>query len=196
MPASSSEAEARPSHAVAQFFESLAGRNHPSVLDLGPVWHSTVTLLIEAGAKVYTEDLWQVLPALASKGAADESSQSERRFLEANLRYPEQSLDAVLVWDLFEYLPEALLEPMRTRLHTILKPGGLLLTVFRNRYEPLVTNRYRLVTRRTFTLMPTESGLRPRRVLQNRAILDLFAGFSSSRTFIGRDNLREVLLVK
>ncbi|MBI4462882.1 MAG: class I SAM-dependent methyltransferase, partial [Acidobacteria bacterium] len=142
------------------------------------------------------EDLWQVLPALASKGAADESSQSERRFLEANLRYPEQSLDAVLVWDLFEYLPEALLEPTRTRLHTILKPGGLLLTVFRNRYEPSVTNRYRLVTRRTFTLMPTESGLRPRRVLQNRAILNLFAGFSSSRRFIGRDNLREVLLVK
>ena len=189
----------RPSHAVAAFFQSLSDRSHPSVLDLGRVWHSTVALLTEAGAKVYTEDLLAALadaapPAQNREG--DAVALSPRRFLEANLRYAEKSLDAILAWDVVEYLPEELLLPTRMRLHAILKPGGLLLMLFRNRPEPEGGHRYRLLTRESFAVIPKALGLRPQRVLQNRAILNLFAPFSSSRTFIGRDNLREVLFVK
>ncbi|MFQ5816832.1 MAG: methyltransferase domain-containing protein [Terriglobia bacterium] len=188
---------ARASHALAQFFHSLADRTHPSVLDLGPVWHSTVQLLTEAGAKVYTEDPLEVLAAAGQEAESPEAEASAAaQFLEANLRYGEESLDGVLAWDLFEYLPEELLPPTSARLHALLKPGGLLLTVFRNQLQAARGNRYRLGTRESFVVLPTELGLRPLRVLQNRAILDLFATFSSSRTFIRRDNLREVLLVR
>jgi hypothetical protein len=116
--------------------------------------------------------------------------------LETNLLYPEESLDGVLAWDMFDYLPEELLQPTSARLHALLKAGGLLLTLFRKRSDADTGNRYRLLTQHSFAVMPSALALRPQRALQNRAILNLFAAFSSSRTFIGRDNLREVLFVK
>ena len=185
------DVSARASHGLAQFFADLADRSHPSVLSLGAVWHSTVALLTEAGAKVYTEDPWEALTGGESSVLA-----SVQRFLGSNLQYVPESLDGILGWDLFDYLPDELLEPTRARLQAALKPTGVLFLLFRNRLEGEGLNRYRLGNRNSFIVMPTDVDLQPRRVFQNRAILDLFAGFSSSRTFVGRDNLREVLLVK
>lgn len=187
----------RPSNALAQLFQALEERTHPGVLDLGPVWNSSVRVLTEAGAKVYAEDL---LAAFAAASAAARSAEGEDaaevRFLDRSLRYPEESLDAILAWDVFEYLPEELLASASARLHVVLKPGGLLLTVFRSSPGSVAVNHYRLCTRQSFELVPAALLLRPQRVFQNRAILNLFSAFSASRSFVGRDNLREVLFVK
>lgn len=191
------EVRSRPSNALAQFFQGLSSRTHPSVLELGPVCHSTVTLLTAAGAKLYTEDLLEVVAGQSGKAETpDAEASSAIGLLETNLLYPEESLDGVLAWDMFDYLPEELLQPTSARLHALLKAGGLLLTLFRKRSGADTGNRYRLLTQHSFAVIPSALALRPQRALQNRAILNLFAAFSSSRTFIGRDNLREVLFVK
>jgi hypothetical protein len=48
----------------------------------------------------------------------------------------------------------------------------------------------------TLELLPGSLALPLERVYPNRALLNLFAAFRSTRTFVGRDNLRELYLVK
>lgn len=180
------------SHGLAQFFQHLAARIHPNVLDLGRVWHSTVTLLTAAGCKVYTEDAFATLADAWQKQSPDAAA-----YLEENLRYAAESFDGILAWDLFDYLPEGLLSPAAERLRVLLKPKGVLLALFHNAL-PITAGvmQYRLVTPQSFACIASALPLLPQRVLHNRAILRLFAGFSSSHTFVRRDNLREVLFVK
>jgi len=48
----------------------------------------------------------------------------------------------------------------------------------------------------TIELLASAPATPLRRVLQNREILNLFARFQSSRTYVGRDQLREALFIK
>jgi len=195
-PPPGTQPQPRASNGLAQFFQHLATVAHPHVLDLGRVWHSTITLLTEAGCKVYTED------ALAALARALEKQSLEgpallATHLEENLCYAVGSFDAILAWDLLDYLPEELLVPTADRLSALLKPGGVLLALFHNRLAATTgVIQYRLLTPQAFACIPTALPLVPQRVLNNRAILRLFARFRSARTFVGRDNLREVLLMK
>lgn len=188
--------QAQVCNGLAQFFQHLATLIHPNVLDLGRVWHSTVTLLTAAGCKVYTEDVLATLASTLEKQSQD-TPPLVATYLEENLRYPAESFDAILAWDLFDYLPEELLTPAAERLRVLLKANGVLLALFHNSLPTAEgVKQYRLLTAQSFACMPSTLPLVPQRVFHNRTILRLFTGFSSSRTFIRRDNLREVLLVK
>src|SRR5574341_921924 len=47
----------RQSHGLKDFVLHLEDLSHGRLLDLGPVWQSTVSFFIERGFKVYTDDL-------------------------------------------------------------------------------------------------------------------------------------------
>src|SRR5207245_6615716 len=47
----------RLSNGLKEFLWHLNGIGNGSVLDLGPVWQTTVSFFVERGFKVYTEDL-------------------------------------------------------------------------------------------------------------------------------------------
>lgn len=186
----------------------LDGIQHGSLLDLGPVWQSTVSFFIERNFKVYTEDLllaWQDflraerdrLRALHPDGEAPEVSAAVRAedFLRENLRYPERSFDAVLIWDLLDYLDSDLASRLVARLGELLREGGVVLAVFHSR-KPEAFHRYRVLDAQNIELVPTPALLAPQRVYQNREILNLFGGFRTSKTFVGRDQLREGLFIK
>ena len=57
------------------------------------------------------------------------------RFFEENLNYPAQRFDAVLFWDVADYLPEVLVKPLVERLQTMLKAKGYLLAFFHSKDE-------------------------------------------------------------
>lgn len=184
----------RASLALEQFVPLLAEADHPAVLDLGCVWQATVAFFTAAGCKLYTEDLFELLARVASEARPDQPP-LQTRFLAAALDYPNQTFRGILAWDLFDYLPEELAEPLAARLHGLLEPGGALLGLFHTRREGAFT-RYRVLNSRTLELVPGSLPLALERAYANRALLNLFAAFRTSRTFVGRDNLRELLLVK
>jgi len=187
----------RTSLGLEQFVESLGEVTHPAVLDLGRVWNSTVTFFTGIGCKLYTEDLFQTLyQALSENGP--ELPPLEERFLTPALQYPEESLRGILAWDLFDYLPEGVVEPVARRLFDRLEPGGAFLGFFHGRIENGSTpfGRYRVLDPRTVELLPGSLPLRQQRSFANRAVLQLFEGAHASRTFVGRDHLREFFVVK
>src|SRR6202035_5809275 len=107
----------RLSNGLKEFLCQLDGIGRGHLLDLGPARQTTITFFIERGYKVYTEDLlttWknfldaeeqrkQGLPLDADRSELTPASRAER-FLESTLRYPADTFDAVLMWDILDYL--------------------------------------------------------------------------------------------
>jgi hypothetical protein len=198
----------RLSNAFKDFLWHLDGINHGTLLDLGPVWQTTVSFFIERGFKVYTEDLllaWrdflraeeERLRALPPGEGAVEISPAARAqdFLRGSLQYPDETFDAVLIWDLLDYLESELVTRMVARLGALLREGGVVLAIFHSR-KPEDFHRYRVLDAQNIELIPAPALVAPQRIYQNREILNLFSRFHTSKTFVGRDQLREGLFLK
>ncbi|MFY9584446.1 MAG: class I SAM-dependent methyltransferase [Candidatus Acidiferrales bacterium] len=198
----------RLSNSLKDFLWHLDGVGHGSLLDLGPVWQATVSFFIERGFKVYTEDLLSAWKAYlhaeeerlrASPPGEDTEKISPaaraESFLRQNLQYPGETFDAVLVWDMLDYLEGELVTRVVARLAELLKEGGVALTVFHSR-KPEAFHRYRVIDAQNLELIPAPTLFPVQRIYQNREILNLFSRFHSSKTFVGRDQLREGLFIK
>ena len=62
--------------------------------------------------------------------------------------------------------------------------------------KPETFHRYRVLDAQNLELIPASCPFVPQRVFQNREISNLFSRYRSSKTFVGRDQLREGLFVK
>jgi len=178
------------------------------ILDLGAVFQSTVMFFIERGFRLSTEDMmrsWkEFLTAeeeiMRSAKVGNETARVSQgmlaeKFLESNIQYPEEAFHGVLAWDLFDYLDAELLPRVMERLYTILRPGGAVLATFHSK-TPERFNRYKIVDGQNIELIASPTLAVHGRIFQNREILDIFGKFRSSKTFIGRDQVREALFLK
>jgi hypothetical protein len=116
-------------------------------------------------------------------------------FMNENLVHPSETFHAVFAWDLLDYLDSELIPRVVARLYDILKPNGLVLGVFHSRV-PDSFHRYRVVDAQHVELIPAPAVFPAQRSLQNREILNLFSRFRTSKTFVGRDQLREALITR
>ncbi len=116
-------------------------------------------------------------------------------FIEANLSHPRGTFQAVLAWDLFDYVPEEVSHRIVEQVHDLLSPGGVVLAVFNSKL-PEGFHRYRVLDDHQIEVLSAPPILPPVRVFQNREILTLFERFRSSKTYVGRDQLREGLFAK
>jgi len=198
----------RLSNGLKDFLWHLEGIGHGHLVDLGPARQTTINFFIERGFKVYTEDLlatWKRfldaeelrLRELGTKADASELTPAGRavRFLETTLNYPPDTFDAVLAWDLLDYLEPELVSELVGRLTTLVRNGGVVLAMFHAR-KPEAFHRYRVLDGQNLELIPAPCPFAPQRVLQNREISNLFRRFRTSKSFVGRDQIREGLFVK
>lgn len=178
------------------------------ILDLGAVFQSTVMFFIERGFRLSTEDMmrsWKEFltaeeESMRSAKVGNETARISQgmlaeKFLENNIQYPEETFNGVLAWDLFDYLDPELLPRVMERLYTILRPGGAVLATFHSK-TPERFNRYKIVDGQNIELIASPTLAVHGRIFQNREILDIFGKFRSSKTFVGRDQVREALFLK
>ena len=198
----------RVSNGLKEFLFQLDGIGRGQLLDLGPARQTTITFFIDRGFKVYTEDLlitwknfldaeekqWREIPSGTPAMEMTPAARAER-FLEATLRHPPDTFDAVLLWDLLDFLDGELVSRLVARITSLVRDGGVAFAIFHNR-KPEAFHRYRVMDAQNLELIPAPCPFAPQRVFQNREISDLFRRFRSSRTFVGRDQIREGLFVK
>jgi hypothetical protein len=202
----SGEGQTRRSNGLKDFLWLLPDTAQGRILDLAPVSQQTIEFFTDRGFRVSTEDLlheWLEHRAAAEAAAREESADQQKAalaeaaagFLAANVIFPRGSFEGILAWDLFDYLDGELLGGVVARLHDLLKPKGVLLAAFHSdragRFQ-----HYRVLDQETVEVIPAASAPPIQRVLQNREILNLFSRFQSSRTYVGRDQLREGLFLK
>jgi len=189
----------RRSTGFTEFTRSLAGCDKLSVLDLGPTSSANIAFLTGFGGRVYNEDILR--GSLDRDYVAKQQDGAEtlnaQKFFSENLDYPDGHFDAILCWDIPDYLHEALVKPMVERIHKILKPSGILLAFFHTKDagpdSPYC--RYHIVNGEMLELEPRPD-FRLQRIFNNRHIENLFKDFASRKFFLGRDNIREVLVVR
>ena len=195
-----SQAGTRPAETVyasktlAQFLTLLFSRPSAELIDLGPVVGANVAFLGERiGCKIHVEDLYADLDRHAREDALDRFPE----FLERRLPLLDASVDAVLCWDIFDYLAPPAAGVLAGELMRALRPGGALLGFFSGGgpddgfyTKYVIEDEARLRLRGYPAACPRE------RVLHNREIVTLFSGLKLLASVLLKSGVREVLFQK
>src|SRR5712664_793853 len=126
----------RVSNGLKELLWNLDGLGSGKLLDLGPAWQTTLSFFIERGFRVSSEDIlrgWKAFLDEEETRLREDSTARDtmdmtptgraQRFLEANLEYPKASFDAVLAWDVLDYLEPVLAKQAVAHLTELLRPG-------------------------------------------------------------------------
>lgn len=198
----------RVSNGLKEFLWNLEGLGKGTLLDLGPAWQTTLSFFIERGFRVTSEDIlrdwagFQTKEQAALKEALTSNDYAERtpeatakRFLTESLQYGPSTFDALLLWDVLDYVEPTLAKQMVAQLTEQLRPGGVVMAMFHSK-KPESFHRYRVMDTHTLQVLEAKSIVPVQKVYQNREIQDLFGRFRSMKSYVGRDQLRETLFVK
>jgi hypothetical protein len=200
----------RRSSGLNEFTRAIAGQDGLCVLDLGPTSPTNITHITGLGHRIYNEDVLAASsePSLLVKNEDGTQGINVARFVSENLAYRGPQFNAVLAWDMADYLSEPLVKPVIERMAAVMKPGGVLLAFFHTRDAgpEAPYYRYHIAGKDMLELQPVSKPgpdkrtsvplFRLQRVFNNRHIENLFRDFASLKFFLSRDNIREVLVVR
>jgi hypothetical protein len=198
----------RVSNGLKELLWNLDGLGRGTLLDLGPAWQTTLSFFIERGFRVSSEDIlrgWKAFLAEEEAKLRENAPGGEpldmtpggraARFFESNLEYPRSSFDAVLLWDLLDFLEPTLAKLTVAHLTELLRPGGVVFAMFHSK-KPEGFQRYRIADSSTLQVVSSAALCPAQKVYQNREIQDLFGRYRTMKSFVGRDQLRETLFIK
>lgn len=198
----------RVSNGLKEFLWNLDGLGHGTLLDLGPAWQTTLSFFIERGFRVSSEDIlrgWlefttednaRLKETDATQYFAERTPEARaQRFLKENLNYPAGSFDALLLWDIIDYLEPTLAKTIIAHLTDLLRPGGVVFAMFHSK-KPEGFQRYRVADTHTLQVLSSKPICAAQKVYQNREIQDLFGRYRTMKSFVARDQLRETLFLK
>ena len=184
----------RESRVLAAFLSWLFAQPAPRVVDLGPIIGSNVTFLGERdGCKIHVEDLYSDIDRHVMQDSVDELPQ----FLSRRFPMPDDSIDAVLGWDILDYLAPEAASALARELVRMLRPGGMLLAFFGG-HGPDDPNyvKYFIVDEAHLRCRSYPSGGGQRWVLANRHINTMFAGLEVCDAVLLKSAAREMLFRK
>jgi SAM-dependent methyltransferase len=191
---------ARHSMGLQHFTRAIVRPDGQTILDLGPTSSNNLQFITGLGHKAYNNDVLMAANNSKFQIPGEEegtTSVDVGGFLAEELAYDPETFDAVLMWDVCDYLPEPLVKPVVERIRRITKPRGALLAFFHTRDAgpDAPYFRYHIQNEESLEL---RSGphFKLQRVFQNRHIENLFVDYYSLKFFLGKQHIREVLLVR
>jgi len=200
----------RTSNGLKEFLWMLSDVKRGRILDLCPATQSTLNFFIEKGFRISAEDMLRTwknfadteeerirsIPVAPGEPLERDSKYDlGKKFLQNNLEYAPESFHGILAWDFCDYFDREVLPLVMERIYDILHPNGCVLAMFHSKPTERFHN-YRVIDGQTVESVPAPTVAVHTRVFQNREILDLFEKFRSSKTFVGRDQVREALFLK
>lgn len=164
----------------------------PVLLDFGPVIGSNVEFYGERlGCKLFIEDLFADYDRHARTNTLDELP----GVLEKRFRHPDGSVDGVLCWDFFDFLPKSAAQALARQIIRMLKPGGAVMGFFATTAVPRAPfMKYEIVDDSRLRHRHHAGTGGAKHVLANRDIIKMFEGLVVSDSFLLKHNTREMLL--
>lgn len=170
------------------------------VIDAGATSPTNINYLTSLGHSVYMADLvhdawrgeWQ-------RGNDEDGNPiwDIEGFLDSTLNFSGRKFDVVLLWTTLDYLPEALVTPVVSRLHDSMNDGGSVLAFLHTKTQGPMTGHSRFHVTPTDEVEVQSGGAFPiQRAFTNRSIERLFNGWSGHRQFLAKDALSEVIMTR
>jgi len=186
----------RSSRGLEEFFKYIRGQSGLSILDFGGATQQNVSFITNLGHRLSSENFLQ---ALKESFGNDVNAQSNpaciEEFLGQALHYPEHRFDAVLIWDVLEYLSPPLLAAVVDRLHKIVRPQSYMLAFFHSDDKQEAVPYYTFRIQNLNLLQVEQRDTRhPVQLFNNRSLEKLFSRFESVKFFLTRERLREVII--
>ena len=183
-----------PSKALPKFLSAIAHQSEaPVLIDLGPVIGANVSFFGEQlGCKLFIEDLFADYDRHSRAGTLDElAAAMEKRF-----RHTDGSVDGILCWDVFDYLPKATAQALAKQIVRMLRPGGSVMGFFCSTAAPVKApfTKYEIADEKSLRHRPHAGAGGAKHVLLNRDIIKMFEGLVVSDSFLLKSNTREILL--
>ena len=192
-------APAYPTKALRKFLSTLAGREAPVLLDLGPVIGSNLNFFGETlGCKVFIEDLYADVERHLKAGTTADLP----AFIRKRLGHADASIDGVLAWDVIDYLELPAAQALASELVRVMRADAALLAFFRTaaprggETQRANYTKFVVIDEQTLRHRPYPASRGQQRVLQNRDIIRMFDGLRVSDSFLLQTNLREILFRK
>jgi hypothetical protein len=181
------------SKALQKFTSALSNRESPILVDFGPVIGANVAFFGEhLRCKLTIEDLATELDKHTRAGTRDALGDAlAKRFTQ-----PNESVDGVLCWDIFDFLEPAAARALAREIVRVLKPGGAVMGFFCTKaVERAPFSKYEIIEESTSLRHRHHQGTGgPKFVLQNRDIIKMFEGLTVAESFLLKSNTREMLL--
>jgi hypothetical protein len=182
-----------------ELLKHLRTQESLSILDIGPTSSTNINYITSLGHSIYMANLVEeaAKPEWLIPAEGDEPARFDiDRFVENNLNFSGRMFDVVILWDTADYLPEALLTPVFSRIHQVLQPGGLMLAFFHATNNP-ETGFYRYHLTDTDVIELQRAGNYPvLQIFSNRKIETMLSEFRNFRFFLAKDSLREVIITR
>lgn len=183
------------SRAFPKFLSALGDREHVTIIDVGPAVGPNLNFLAERFAfKIYIEDLYSVVESHARAGKRAELAKA----LPSRITQADGGVDAVICWDIFDFLDKGSAPAFARELVRVLRPGGALFALFANaagskaeHYTKFVIEDAAHFRHRYLPATPV-----PRLVLPNRDIIRLFDGLLVSDSYLLLTHTREIVFRK
>jgi hypothetical protein len=177
-----------------RFMAALTPRPSPVLLDLGPVVGANISFLGDRLAcKIYVEDLFAELEAIARRGADVDLGAA----LVDRLHHGDEAIDGILCWDLFDFLDKRAGKAVAARLVKMLRKGGAVHGFFGTTPVDLTHyTRFMVDSEDTVRLRPYPATKVKRTVLLTREINIMFAGLQVSESVLLKTSTRETLFRK
>jgi len=192
-----SDAPVFPTKALARFLSTLAAREQPSLIDLGPVVGPNVNFFGEQlGCKIFVEDVTKDIDRHVRENTTDDlPAFFEKRFPQAD-----GSVDGILCWDVFDFLDKKAAQALAAQLTRILRPDGAVLAFF-STSEPAAAakptyTKHVVVDGTNLQHRPYPASRGRQRPLLNRDIQRMFEPLRITDQFLLKTNVREVLFRK
>jgi hypothetical protein len=177
-----------------KFIAALTSQPAPVLIDLGPVVGSNISFFGDRlSCKIYVEDLFSEVEQHAKRGQRDTLGTT----LVARLTQPDDSVDGILCWDLFDFLDKISGPLLARKLTTLLRKGGALYGQFGS--SPGELQQYsRFIIDADDRLRVRNSPATPvaRNVLTTRDIIKMFDGLNVTESILLKSNTRETLFRK
>lgn len=180
--------------ALRKFLATLSSRELPILIDLGPVVGSNVSFFGEQfGCKIFVEDVFADL----DRHVRDGKLEALAGFLRGRFPQGDGTVDAVLCWDIIDYLDKPSAQALADQLTRVLRPEGALLGFF-GTAQPRDTRytKYIIADEVNLKRRSYQAARGRQAILLNRDIIRLFSGLRVSDSFLLLNNLREILFRK
>jgi hypothetical protein len=182
------------SKALPKFLAAIAQRSDsPVLIDLGPVIGSNVSFFGEQlGCKLFIEDLFADYDRHARAGTLDALATT----IESRFRHDDGTVDGILCWDVFDFLPKAAAQALARQIVRMLRPGGAVMGFFCSTATPnhAPFTKYEIADEKSLRHRPHAGSGGKKHVLLNRDIIKMFDGLVVADSFLLKSNTREILL--